>query len=156
MIEPLAEVADQLAETLDELRMLAAGLHPRLLSDAGLEGALDALAARSVTAARVSVSGRDLPVELEAVVYFVCSEALANVDKHAAAASASVAVSVRGRLVRVEVSDDGAAGADPAAGTGLRHLIDRVEALGGTLDITSPRSGGTLLVAELPLDDTPG
>ena len=151
--ETLDEVAGQLTATLDELRALAAGLHPRLLAEAGLGGALDALATRSVTAVRVSVSGPRLPAELEAVVYFICAEALANVDKHAAATSASIAVRVSDRVVRVEVSDDGAGGADPASGSGLLNLIDRVEALGGVLDITSPRSSGTLLVAELPLGD---
>jgi signal transduction histidine kinase len=152
--EPLAQVAQQLAVTLDELRTLARGLHPRLLTESGLGSALDALAARAATAVRVEVNQGRLPVALEAVVYFVCAEALANIDKHAAASSASVAVSHGAGVVRVEISDTGAGGADPAAGSGLRNLIDRVQALGGTLHITSPRSGGTRLVAELPLGDT--
>jgi signal transduction histidine kinase len=153
--EPLGKVAGQLTEALEELRALAAGLHPRLLTEAGLGGALDALAARSATAVQVAVSGGRLPAALEAAVYFVCSEALTNIDKHAAAASVTVAVSVLDRVVRVEVSDDGVGGADPAAGTGLVNLIDRVQAFGGTLDIASPPLLGTRLVAELPFGGNP-
>ena len=151
--EALDQVVCHLAETLDELRSLAAGLHPRLLAEAGLGGALDALAARSATAVRVTISGGRVPAEFEAAVYFVCSEALANVDKHATAASATVAVSVGDRFVRIEVSDNGAGGADPAAGSGLLNLIDRVQALGGTLDIASSSGMGTRLVAELPYSE---
>jgi signal transduction histidine kinase len=149
--DALEHVVGRLAETLDELRALAGGLHPRLLTDAGLGGALAALAARSATSVRVTVTDGNVPKGLETAVYFVCSEALANVDKHAAAASATVAVSVGDQFVRIKVSDDGRGGADVAAGSGLRNLIDRVQALGGTLDIASSPAFGTRLVAELPL-----
>ena len=94
--EPLQSVAAHLAETLDDLRMLAAGLHPRLLTECGLVAAVDALAARSRTDTRVTVDGGRLPATVEGAAYFVCSEALANVDKHAVATSASVVVTICG------------------------------------------------------------
>lgn len=92
-------------------------------------------------------------MEVEEGLYFACSEALANVDKHASATRAAVEISVGDRVVRIEVSDDGIGGADPAAGTGLLNLIDRVQALGGTLKVASSTSSGTRLVAEVPLGD---
>ena len=136
--------------------MLAAGLHPRLLTECGLVAALDALAARSRTETRVTVDGGRLPAALEGAAYFVCSEALANVDKHAAATSASVVVTIGDRSVRVVVCDDGIGGADPAHGSGLLDLADRIHALGGTFDLTSPRGGGTCLVVVLPVGDVAG
>jgi signal transduction histidine kinase len=139
---PVAEIARQLDDTLDELRTLAAGLHPRLLSESGLAGALPALAARSAVPVDVMACERRLPAAIEAAVYFVCSEALANVAKHAGATLASIAVSVADERVTVEIADDGAGGADPAAGTGLRNLVDRVEALGGSLDLVSTLTAG--------------
>ena len=153
-IGPIEHVAAQLAETLDELRTLAAGLHPREITERGLVGALEALAARIGTDTQLTVTGVRLPAALEAAVYFVCAEALTNVDKHASASSASVAVTIADRVVRIDVRDDGVGGANPAAGTGLVNLADRVHALGGTLDVVCPHSGGTCLVAELPLGDT--
>jgi signal transduction histidine kinase len=153
---PLQPVAAQLAETLDDLRTLAAGLHPRLVTECGLAAALDALAARSRTATRVTVDGGRLPATVEGAAYFVCSEALANVDKHAAATWATVVVTIADRTVRIIVSDDGVGGADPAHGTGLRNLADRVHALGGTFDLTSPGGGGTCLVVVLPVGEVAG
>jgi signal transduction histidine kinase len=150
----IERVAAQLAETLEELRTLAAGLHPREITERGLFGALEALAARIDTDTQVTVNAGRVPTALEAVVYFVCAEALANVDKHASASSASVAVTIADRVVRIDVCDDGVGGANPAAGSGLLNLADRVHALGGTLDIISPHSGGTCLVAELPVGDS--
>jgi signal transduction histidine kinase len=149
--ELLAEIEAQLAATLEELRSLAAGLHPRLLTESGLAGALEALAARCPTPVQLMTSEQRLPAAIEAAVYFVCSEALANVAKHAGATQASAAVSVGHGRVIVEVRDDGVGGADPSAGTGLRNLIDRVEALGGTLVVST--EAGTRLGAELPLGD---
>ncbi len=147
----LADVDAKLADTLDELRSLAAGLHPRLLNDRGLASALEALTARCPTPVQLVATDQGLPSAIEAAVYFVCSEALANVAKHSAATHASVVVSVGDGRVVVEVCDDGVGGADPSAGTGLRNLSDRVEALGGTLEVIG--TGGTRLVAELPLGD---
>jgi signal transduction histidine kinase len=92
-----------------------------------------------------------LPAEVEVIVYFLCSEALANVAKHASASGVSMSVTTGDGRVRVEIEDDGLGGADPSGGTGLRGLADRVEAVGGTLDVESPRGGGTRLAAEIPL-----
>ena len=150
--EMVAEAERQLKRTLGDLRELAAGLHPRQLSEVGLSGALAALAEQSMTPVELNlISQCPLPAEVEAAAYFVCSEALANVTKYASATRASVTVADRqGRLV-IEVSDDGVGGTDPTLGTGLRGLNDRVEALGGVLRIDSPRGGGTRLRAEIPL-----
>jgi signal transduction histidine kinase len=148
----LAELDAQLAATLDELRTLAAGLHPRLLTECGLAAALEALTTRCPIAVQLRVPSQRLPAAIEAAVYFVCSEALTNIAKHAAATRASVTVDVGDRVV-VEVRDDGVGGADPSGGDGLRNLIDRVEALGGTLHVAGARPRGTRLVAELPLGD---
>jgi len=141
----------QLGRTRLELRELAAGLHPRELSERGLAEAVAALAERSPVAVDLDVAVDGLPAEVEAAAYFVCSEALANVAKHASATRAAVRLIASGDLLRVEVSDDGVGGADPAGGTGLRGLADRIEALGGTLTLESPPGGHTRLAAEIPL-----
>jgi signal transduction histidine kinase len=154
--ELLASVENQLAAALDELRSLAAGLHPRLLTEAGVSGALAALAARCPVPVRLVTNVERLPDPIEVAVYFVCSEALANVAKHAAATCADVTVETVDVRVTIEVADDGVGGADLGAGSGLRNLADRVEALGGTLHVTGGPSGGTRLVAELPLGDEIG
>jgi signal transduction histidine kinase len=141
----------QLARTLEELRRLAHGLHPRVLVEAGLAGALASLAEQAPVPVEVVAPAAKLPAEVEAVVYFLCAEALANIAKHASASGVSVSVTTGGGRVRVEVQDDGLGGADPASGTGLRGLVDRVEALGGTLRVESPAGRGTRLTAEIPL-----
>lgn len=141
----------RLASTIAELEELGRGLHPRLLTDRGLEGALAELAKRSTLPVNVSVTAGRLPDELEAAVYFVCSEALANAAKHAGATMASVEVAATGGELRVRIRDDGRGGAHVGGGSGLRGLVDRVEALSGELRIESPPSGGTFLVARLPL-----
>jgi signal transduction histidine kinase len=92
-----------------------------------------------------------MPAEVEAVAYFLCSEALANITKHASASRVSISVTTGDGRVRIEVEDDGLGGADPASGTGLRGLADRVEALGGTFHLESPPGTGTRLAAEIPL-----
>jgi signal transduction histidine kinase len=140
-----------LAETVGELRELALGLHPRALAD-GMAPALAALADHSPVDVEVTVPGDRLSEEVEAAVYFVCAEALANVAKHAAASRATVDVAVRSGRVVAEVADDGSGGADPGRGSGLRGLTDRVETLGGALTLASPNGGGTRLRVELPLD----
>ena len=152
--ESMAQIATHLAETIDELHTLSAGLHPRTLTEYGLAGALDALAARGRTETQVTVDGPHLPATLQGATYFVCSEALANVEKHAAASSASVAVTATDRSVQIVVCDDGVGGADPAHGSGLLNLTDRVHALGGTLELTSPGGGGTCVVVVFPVGDT--
>ena len=153
----LARAQEQLARSLHELRELAAGLHPGGLDRGGLSGALESLASRTPVPVDLSVPDLQPPEEIATAAYFVCSEALANVVKYARASRASVSVSIRerGRRLSVEVVDDGVGGADPAKGSGLRGLTDRLEALGGTLEVESPPGGGTRLTAELPLDAQP-
>jgi signal transduction histidine kinase len=141
----------QLARTLEELRRLAHGLHPRVLTEAGLAGALASLGEQAPVQVEVVAPTARLPAEIEAVAYFLCSEALANIAKHASASRVSVSVTTGDRRVTIEVEDDGLGGADPARGTGLRGLADRVEALGGTLHVESPAGAGTRLAAEIPL-----
>ena len=138
-------------EALTELRELARGIHPAVLTETGLTGAIQALAERSPVATTITAvpDGR-FPAAIEATAYFVVSEALANVAKHARAGSAEVTICQRpGRLV-VEVSDDGAGGARPEGGSGLRGLADRVASVGGVLRVDSPSGGGTRLEADLP------
>jgi signal transduction histidine kinase len=141
----------QLERTLDELRQLARGLHPRALVENGLATALRGLAAESPTPVDLSLPDRPLPQGLESAVYFVCAEALTNAAKYATAARVSVRVSIVDGAVVAEVTDDGVGGADPAQGSGLSGLADRVEALGGRLRVTSPPGGGTRVSAEIPL-----
>jgi signal transduction histidine kinase len=141
----------QLARALEELRQLAHGLHPRVLAEAGLPGALASLAEQAPVPVDVAAPAARLPADVEAVAYFLCSEALANVAKHASASGVTISVTTGDGRVRVEVEDDGLGGADPAGGTGLRGLADRVEALSGTLRVESPAGGGTRLAAEIPL-----
>jgi signal transduction histidine kinase len=155
--ETLAKVEraqDQVARTRAELGELAAGLHPRALAHGGLSGALAALAQRSPVPIELAVAPQRLPADVEVAAYFVCSEALANAAKYAPGSRVVVSVMVEGDLVRVDVADDGGGGADPARGSGLRGLADRVEALGGSLGVDSPLGGGTRLVVELPLGPT--
>ena len=144
---------DELSLALDELRELARGLHPAVLSDHGLRTAVHALASRAPLAVEIDdVPEGRLPEPVEAGAYYLIAEALTNVSKYAQASVVRVRVEAHdGRLV-VEVADDGVGGADPAGGTGLRGLADRVEALGGSLEIVSPEGGGTTLRAAIPLE----
>jgi signal transduction histidine kinase len=141
----------EIATSLEELRVVARGLHPAVLSGHGLAVALESLVATSAVPVELKV-GFDARLDepLEVAAYYVVSESLTNVAKHAHADSASVEVARSdGRLV-IEVTDDGIGGADTEGGTGLRGLADRVEALGGRLRIWTPRGGGTRVRAELP------
>jgi signal transduction histidine kinase len=149
--EELATAAsNELALSLDELRELARGIHPAVL-DHGLEAALESLAARSPVRATVSyeADGR-LPAPVELAAYFVASEALANIAKYAQATSAAIRVRRDGSRAVIAVADDGIGGADASAGSGLRGLADRVEALEGRLHVVSPPGAGTVVTAELP------
>jgi signal transduction histidine kinase len=138
---------------LKELRDLARGIHPAMLTNRGLAAALDDLAARaSVPVELVAVPPRRLPDQVESTVYFLVSECLANVGKHAEATQATVAVTVVGDEVEVVVKDDGVGGADLSNGSGLQGLEDRVGALEGCVDIDSPAGGGTTVMATIPLD----
>ena len=150
----LDEAVRELKTALVELRELARGIHPAILTEAGLGPAIDSLAARSTVAASVlALPDRRLSPAVEATAYFVVSEALANVVKYASATSATVAAECPADVLRVVIADDGVGGADPAGGTGLRGLADRVAAIGGSLSIVSPIGGGTRVTAEIPLAD---
>jgi signal transduction histidine kinase len=146
----VATASDELAASLTELRELARGIHPAALEQ-GLETALDGLVLRSAVPARlVAEPGPRPPRQVEFAAYFVASEALANAAKYAHASAVTVRL-MRGDTVAViEIADDGTGGADPAGGSGLRGLADRVEALGGRLRVSSPPDGGTVVTAELP------
>ena len=146
----VVQVREELTEALEELRELARGLHPAILSDRGLGPALEAAAARSAVPVQLSVPEERLPPPVEAAVYYVVSEALANVAKYAEASHVTVEVArADGRAV-VAIADDGIGGADPESGSGLRGLDDRVAALGGRLHVDSPSSRGTRIHAEIP------
>jgi signal transduction histidine kinase len=149
----LARIAEGLARAVDELREMARGIHPAVLSEGGLGPALKALARRSPIPVELDVraEGR-LPERVEVAAYYVVSEALTNAAKHAHASVVHVEAEAVGRVLRITVRDDGAGGADPARGTGLTGLNDRVEALGGSIAIASPVGGGTSVDVELPLD----
>jgi len=148
----LTEAHAQLDEALAELRELARGIHPAILTDRGLGEALRALLAR----ASVPVEIRELPEErlpapVEAAAYYVVAEAITNVAKYAEASRATVTVHRSDGCLSITVTDDGVGGADIAAGTGLPGLVDRLDALNGRLELESPRHGGTRLYAEIPL-----
>jgi signal transduction histidine kinase len=148
----LARFTDGLTGVLDELREISRGIHPAVLSEGGLGPALKGLARRSAVPVEleVDVEAR-LPEGVEVASYFVVSEALANAAKHARASEAHVDVETAGSLLHVSIRDDGVGGADPARGSGLIGLTDRVQALGGTLTVLSPPGEGTTIRVELPL-----
>ena len=149
----LAEAGDQLALALDELRELARGLHPAVLTDRGLRAAVEMLAGRAPVPVEIAeVPEERLPEPVEAAAYYLIAEALTNVAKYAHASAVRVRVAASDASVVVEVSDDGVGGAEPGAGSGLRGLADRVEALGGTLEVVSPAGAGTSLRAEIPAE----
>jgi signal transduction histidine kinase len=150
----LDRAQEELQTSLGELRELARGIHPAVLTDRGLEPALDALVARAPVPVALEVDGAAggrLPGPVESAAYFIVSEALANVAKYARATQATVAVRRMNGRVTVEVADDGVGGADAAGGSGLRGLADRVAALDGTLSLDSPAGRGTRLHAVFPL-----
>jgi PAS domain S-box-containing protein len=142
---------EELAHAIDELRELARGIHPAVLTDRGLAPAVDALVARAQLPVEVDVPQGRLPPAVEAASYYVVAEALTNVAKYARASTASVQVTHDNGLVVIQVSDDGAGGADPARGSGLRGLSDRVASLDGTLVVESPVGRGTRVRAEIPV-----
>ncbi len=137
---------------LRELREIAAGIHPAILTQRGLAAALDTLAARLPLPVELDIAGQRLPGAVESSVYFFCSEALTNVVKHARATSASVRVALEDDYCIAEVRDDGIGGAEPRSrSSGLTGLHDRVGALGGTVEVSSPAGAGTALRAWIPL-----
>ena len=143
----------ELAHALDELRELARGIHPAVLTERGLAAAIDALVLRSPFPVETNVPEERLPPQVEAAVYYVVAEALTNVAKYAPGASAQVHVERLDGVVRVEIADDGPGGAVQDAGSGLRGLADRVATLEGTLDVFSPTGEGTRILAELPVSE---
>jgi signal transduction histidine kinase len=159
----IADAHDEAMQALSELREFIRGLHPAVLNDRGLDAALSGLAARAPLPVRVRV---DLPrpagASVEAIAYFIVSESLANIAKHARATHAEVAVTRQGNRLRITVTDDGVGGAaipppgdGPAgawSGTGLRGLVQRATAVDGTLSIDSPPGGPTVITAELPCE----
>jgi signal transduction histidine kinase len=149
--DQLAHAEDQLTRTLEELHRLGHGLHPHVLAEHGLADALAALAKDLPLPVEINVSTTQLPQWVAVAAYYVCAEALANVAKHAAAAHVAIAVTASDDRVKVEIADDGVGGADPAHGSGLRGLADRVETLGGMLRVESVPGHGTRLAAEIPL-----
>ncbi len=148
----LARIQDGMDEVVEEIRHISRGLHPAILSDAGLRPALNALARRSAVPVDVhaDVDGR-LPSLVETTAYYTACEALANVSKHARATCALVTATIADGALRLAVSDDGVGGAD-ARGSGLVGLSDRISAVGGRLEIESPPDAGTVVRVELPLE----
>jgi signal transduction histidine kinase len=146
----VGEAHEEAKRALAELRDLARGIHPAVLADRGLDAAISALAARSPVPVGVEVVTERLPGAVESTAYFVVAEALTNAAKHARAGEITVRIARRDDLLIVEVTDDGDGGADPARGSGLRGLADRVAAIDGRLTVTSPAGGPTVVRAELP------
>jgi PAS domain S-box-containing protein len=151
--EILDEASVQLGQGLEQLRELARGIHPAVLTDRGLDAALGALASRAPFPVHLDVPDDRFPQPVEVAVYYLVSEALTNAAKYAEPTAVHVAVCRDASGLVAEVSDNGRGGADPTGGTGLRGLADRVEALGGRVRIDSPPGRGTRIRAELPLRD---
>jgi PAS domain S-box-containing protein len=148
----LVGAGEELARALDELRELARGLHPAVLTDRGLRAAVEMLAGRAPVPVEIAeVPDERLPEAVEAAAYYLIAEALTNVAKYASASTVRVRIAARDQHLLIDIADDGVGGADPSSGSGLRGLADRVEALGGTLDVVSHAGAGTTLRAEVPL-----
>lgn len=155
LVATIERAQQQLDRTQEEIGELARGLYPRALSERGLVAALSELAARASIPVELTVSVPGVPTNVSAVAYFVVAEAVSNAAKYAQASTIAIRIWVQdGRLV-IQVTDDGVGGADPDRGSGLRGLVDRVEALGGTVDVASQAGSGTRLAAEIPLDGQP-
>jgi signal transduction histidine kinase len=148
----LAQVEEGLANVLDEVREISRGLHPAILSEAGLGPAVKSLARRASLSVNLDLRVAErFPEPVEVAAYYMISEALANAIKHASASAAEVEVRIDNEALCVHVRDNGTGGADPARGSGIVGLRDRVEALGGRLMLASPRGKGTSMLAEFPL-----
>jgi signal transduction histidine kinase len=157
--EKLARIAGGLAEVFDRVREISHGIHPAILSEEGLTPALRTLARRAAVPVELDLhAGRRLPGPVEVAAYYAVSEAVANAAKHARASAVQIELGADDMMTRLAIRDDGTGGADPARGSGLTGLGDRIEALGGTLHITSPPGGGTTLLIQIPAarNDTPG
>jgi signal transduction histidine kinase len=149
---PLLEQGiEHLEEGLAELRELARGIHPSHLAERGLAHAVGLLAARAPLPVAVEVPEGRLPQPIETALYFTVAEGLTNVAKYAGATRARVTVAVLDDVVTAEIADDGSGGASLSGGSGLRGLADRLEAIGGSLELESPPSGGTVVRARVPV-----
>jgi signal transduction histidine kinase len=142
---------EQAKEVLTEMRELVRGIHPAVLTDRGLDAAISAIAGRSPIPVEVDVRLKErLPEEVEGTAYFVIVEALTNVTRHSGATAAKVQVYRDGNWLRITVEDNGRGGADPAKGTGMRGLRDRIAALDGSFAFSSPEGRGTRISVEIP------
>jgi signal transduction histidine kinase len=150
-MKTMEDASRELDLALEELREIARGLHPGALTDHGLLRALEALTARLPMNVEIDVPAERLPAHVEATAYYIVSETLTNVAKHAQATCANVVITPDGGMLRFEITDDGRGGADPTAGSGILGLRDRAEAAGGTLFVVSPPGRGTTVTAVLPL-----
>jgi signal transduction histidine kinase len=149
--DQLARIAEHLAGVFDRVREISHGIHPAILSEKGLAPALRALGRQSAVPVKLDLrAGRRLPGPVEVAAYYAVSEALANAAKHARASAVQVELGADDAMVRLAVRDDGIGGADPARGSGLIGLRDRIEARGGTVRIISPPGGGTTLLIQIP------
>jgi signal transduction histidine kinase len=146
----LAEAEQELAHALQELRELARGIHPAILTDQGLAAAARTLAGRSSVPVTVTANGVRFPAAVETAGYYVIAEALTNITRYARATSARITIVGEQGLAKIEVHDDGVGGADPTRGTGLAGLADRIGALDGRIVVESPSGGGTTISAEIP------
>ena len=150
--EKLLETAEQeLSAAHAELRELARGLHPVALSERGLPAAIESLSAASALCVTLNVCPDELPDEIAAAAYFVVAECLTNASRYGQACDVTITVSRADGHLQMEVADDGVGGADPAKGTGLLGLADRLEVLGGALEVHSPEGEGTRIRARVPL-----
>jgi signal transduction histidine kinase len=157
--QSLDDASAEARSALAELRELARGIHPQILTEAGLGSAIESISDRSTVPVRVTgATAERFAPDVERTAYFVVAEALTNVAKYSEARRAVVRIERAADDLTIEVSDDGVGGADPARGSGLRGLIDRLAVVDGTLEIDSPRGGGTRLIARIPLSAaaTPG
>jgi signal transduction histidine kinase len=152
-VDVLRLAGDELAEAHAELRDLARGLHPVALSERGLRDALESLTVGCKFPVALDIATDEMPDDIRLAAYFIVSESLTNASKYAAATAVRVRVAPVAGVLVIEIVDDGAGGADPAAGTGLRGLADRIDALGGRLEVDSPPGAGTRVTARLPLGD---
>lgn len=149
----IGRVADDLGDVLEELREMARGIHPAMLSEGGLRPALRTLARRAPVPVELDIAtDTRFPEVVEIAAYYVVSESLTNAVKHAKASRIAVSMIERDGALRLSVRDDGVGGADPQGGSGLIGLRDRVEALGGRIDVDSPRGAGTIVLVSLPVD----
>jgi signal transduction histidine kinase len=148
----IGRVADELNGVVEDLREVARGIHPAILSEGGLGPALRTLARRAAVAVELDIAAiARLPEPIEVAAYYVVSEALTNATRHAHASVVLVVLEERAASLHLSIRDDGVGGADPARGSGLIGLRDRAEALGGSIQVSSPPGDGTLIVVQLPL-----